>query len=71
MTSTQHMRNVSGGTGSMEAVHLLLAEGDIKLMVENPEQVMEEIRLRATQVGSILEGILHEPHGRPDWGIND
>ena len=41
------------------------------MMAENPEQVMEEIQLRATQVSSVLEGILLEPHGRPNWGINE
>jgi hypothetical protein len=41
------------------------------MMAENPEQVMKEIELRATQVSSLLEDILLEPHGRPDWGLND
>ena len=70
MTSTQQTQNVSGGTGGLE-VHLLLTQGEIKLAVDNPEQVMEEIRLRAEQVGSILQGILLEPHGQPRWGINE
>jgi hypothetical protein len=70
MNSTQHTQNVSSG-GGMSAVHLLLTQGEVKLMVENPEQVMEEIRLRAEQVSSVLESILMEPHGQPRWGINE
>jgi hypothetical protein len=70
MTSTQQTQNVSSGAG-MTAVHLLLTQGEVKLMVENPEQVMEEIRLRAEQVSSVLEHILSEPHGIPRWGINE
>jgi hypothetical protein len=71
MTSTQQTRNVSNATGGMGAVHLLLTQGDVKLMVDNPEQVMEEIRRRAEQVGSLLEGILQEPHGQSCWGLNE
>ena len=71
MNSTQHTQNVSGGSDRIGAVHLLLTQGDVKLMVENPEQVMEEIRHRAEQLGSVLEHILSEPHGVPRWGINE
>ncbi len=70
MTLAQQTQNVTSGTG-MAAVHLLLTEGDVKMMAENPEQVMEEIQLRATQVSSILEGILLEPHGETRWGLNE
>jgi len=40
-------------------------------MADDPERVMEEIQMRATQVSSVLEDILLESHGRPDWGINE
>jgi hypothetical protein len=40
-------------------------------MVENPAKIMEEIRVRAEQVSSVLEGILLEPHGQPRWGLNE
>lgn len=70
MTTTQQVRNATAGTG-VGAIHLLITEGDVKMMVENPEQVMEEIEARATRVSSILEGILLEPHGVPRWGINE
>ena len=71
MTLANQTQSVTSATKGMGAVHLLLTEGDVKLMAENPERVMKEIELRATQVSSILEKILLEPHGRPDWGIND
>jgi hypothetical protein len=32
---------------------------------------MEEMWVRATQVSSVLENILREPHGVPRWGINE
>ena len=62
--------NASQGANSSAVVPLLLMEGGVK-MVENPEQVMEEIQVRATLVSSVLKNILTEPHGRPDWGLNE
>ncbi len=62
---------VTGGADSLAAVHLLLPAGHVELRVEDPEQVMEEIQLRATQVSSVLEEILSDSHGRPDWGLNE
>ena len=52
-------------------VALTVRADDVKLMAEDPEQVMEEMWVRATQVGSVLEKILHEPHGVPRWGLNE
>ena len=71
MTSTQQTQNVPGGTSGTFGVHLLLTQGEVKLTVDNPEQVMREIQLRAEQVSSILEGILHEPHVQPRWGFDE
>lgn len=71
MTPVNQTVSVTGGLGSMAVVNLLLKESDIKMMSVNPEQVMEEIRLRATQVSSVLEKILLEPHGEPRWGLNE
>ena len=72
MTPVQQTVNVTGGAGGAgSAVHLLITEQNVKLIVESPEQVMEEIELRATQVSSVLEGIFLEPHGQPRWGINE
>jgi hypothetical protein len=52
-------------------IHLMLKEGKTELAPAEPEQMMEEFRVRATQVGSVLEGILHEPHGQSRWGLNE
>lgn len=71
MTLARQTQSVTSTTDGMGVVHLLLTEGDVKRMAENPERVMKDIELRATKVSSVLEDILHEPHGRPDWGIND
>jgi hypothetical protein len=71
MTLAQETVNVPGNLSGLGAVHLLLTGSDVELMAERPEQVMEDIEARATVVSSILAGILLEPHGRPDWGLND
>jgi hypothetical protein len=52
-------------------VALTVRADDVKLMAEDPEQVMEEIWVRATQISSVLENILLEPHGVPRWGLNE
>lgn len=70
MTHAQQMPN-SGGADSVVAVHLLLSDNEVTVSVDNPERVMEELQARASTVSSVLEGILLEPHGRPDWGLND
>jgi len=61
----------SNTIGGNSVIPLLITEGDVKMMAESPEQAMEEIWLRATQVGSVLEAILREPHGEPRWGLNE
>ena len=64
-------QNTVGAAGEIHAVHLLLTEGDVKRMAHDPEQVMADIQIRATEIGSVLEAILHEPHGQPRWGLNE
>jgi hypothetical protein len=59
----------TGDAGSV--VHLLVRVEDVKMVAEDPELVMEEMWTRATQVSSVLEDILHEPHGEPRWGLNE
>jgi hypothetical protein len=74
MALTQYnLRNVASGTASDSevAVHLLLTEGEMNLTADNPERVMDEIHIRAERVGAVLEAILLEPHGRPQWGTED
>ena len=53
------------------AVPLLLTEGDVIQMAQNPEQVMLDLQARATQMSQVLETILQEPHGEPRWGLNE
>lgn len=57
--------------GDVPSVHLLLTEGDVVMMTHDPEQVMAEIRLRATEMSSVLEGILNKPQGDLHWGLNE
>jgi hypothetical protein len=57
--------------GEMPSVHLLLTEGDVELMAKDPDRVMEDIRMRTTEMGSVLEEILSQSHGEPRWGLNE
>jgi hypothetical protein len=44
-------------------IHSLRAKGKVAgPMTPEPETVIEEIWSRATWVGPLMEGILHEPH---------
>ena len=46
-----------------DAVIHLVAKGKLgELSIPDPEVVIEAIWSRATWVGPIMEGILHEPH---------
>ena len=69
MNQMQH--TATGASGADGTVHLLITEGDVRLMVEEPEQVMEEIELRATSVGPVLEAIFREAQEQSRWGINE
>jgi len=64
-------QTVSNTGGADSVVHLTISADDVKMMAEDPERVMEEMWQRATQVSSVLENILREPHGVPRWGINE
>jgi hypothetical protein len=70
MNPVQHT-TVSNTGGTDSVVHLLVKGGSSNVMPEDPERVMEEMWLRATRVSSVLENILHEPHGEPRWGLNE
>jgi len=63
--------NIPANAAGHPAVPALFTEEDIKLMAENPRQVIENIEVRATHISSVLMGILREPHGEPDWGLNE
>jgi hypothetical protein len=54
-----------------ETVRLLLREGDVKLLGQDPETAMADLQMRATQMSQVLEAILREPHGEPHWGLNE
>jgi hypothetical protein len=69
MIPVQQTTSNAGGTGSV--VHLLIASDEAKKVVEDPELLMEEMWMRATQVSTVLEEILREPHGMPRWGLNE
>jgi predicted HAD superfamily Cof-like phosphohydrolase len=71
MTQVQHNQSGIMGADDAMAAHLLMTEGDGALMAADPERVMEEIEVRATQVSSTLESILLAPHGEPRWGLNE
>jgi hypothetical protein len=64
-------QSVSNTVGANSVVHLLVKDSQPELMAQDPEQVREEIWQRATQVGSVLENILQEPHGISRWGLNE
>lgn len=69
MNTQPQMANATGVKDCV--IHLMLKEGKTELAPTEPERMMEEFRVRATQVGSVLEGILHEPHGQALWGLNE
>jgi len=69
MNPTQ--QTVSGTLGSGRTLRRLIAEGEVKLMVAAPEQVREEIRMRATEIGPVLEDILRESNVAPRWEFNE
>ena len=71
MIPSQQLANATAISSTPQAVHLILTEGEMKLMAKKPEQVMEEIRLQATKISTVLEGILLETHGQQHWGLNE
>jgi hypothetical protein len=64
-------QNIPANAAGHPAVPALFTDEDIKLMAENPRQVIENIQVRATQMSTVLMEILREPHGEPDWGLNE
>ena len=64
-------KNIPASAAGHQAVPALFTDEDIKLMAENPRQVIENIKTRATHMSSVLTEILREPHGEPDWGLNE
>jgi hypothetical protein len=50
-----------------------IATGELGILVEKPEVVMEKIHLQATYLGPVMEELLRAAHGRGEsrWGINE
>jgi hypothetical protein len=68
MSLNQHLVKDLSGT---ENVLTMMVRKDAKFMPEETNLAFEEIEMRATKVGSVLEGILHEAHGTSRWGLNE
>lgn len=52
-------------------VEMVMTETDIKLVVEESEKMREHIQAQATEIGPILEALLHDTGGRIRWGLNE
>jgi hypothetical protein len=62
---------MNGTTGTGGQVQPEMMETDIKLVVEESEKMREQIRMQATEMGPILEALLHDAHGQIRWGLNE
>jgi hypothetical protein len=60
MNAVQLIANDTAATHGV--IHIWSPEDKTGRLPKDSEEVMEQIRLRATIMGPILEGILHEPH---------
>jgi hypothetical protein len=49
------------------AAHPLSREGEVRLLGSDPEKAMMEIEERAQTISRVLEDILRESHGGPEW----
>jgi hypothetical protein len=66
--ATQPMKgtNGAGGLGQLE-----VTETEIQLVVEESEKMREQVCVQATEMGPILEALLHDAHGQIRWGLNE
>jgi hypothetical protein len=72
MNTVQQMMNGKSSTDSKGCLaHLMITESHQIPVPEEWERVIREIQARATEVGPVLEGILHEPEGIQRWGLNE
>jgi hypothetical protein len=60
-------KTVSETLGSGSEVCLTVIASDPKLMAADPEQLMEDMWVRATKIGPVLEDIIQEPHPETIW----
>lgn len=63
--------NLAGQPIVVRAVPLLLTQGEMSVLVKDPERARRDIHRRATEMSGLLNRILREPHGEPDWGLNE
>jgi hypothetical protein len=66
--ATQPSNSTMGASGRGQ---LEITEADIGLVVEDSEKMREQIRMQATEVGPVLEALLHDAHGQIRWGLNE
>ena len=57
--------------GPGEQVKLVMTESNLELVVEESEKVREHIHMQATEMGPILEALLHDSRGQIRWGLNE
>ncbi len=62
---------MNGTNGARGQAQLEIAETDIELVFEESEKMREHIRAQATEIGPILEALLHDAHGQIRWGLNE
>jgi hypothetical protein len=62
--------NIANGANETNGkLPLLLIEGNSRLAVERLERAIDEIQKRATEIGPVLDEILHIPWNH--WEINE
>jgi hypothetical protein len=69
LNQNQNLVKDLGGAGN--SLHVLMMHEGEKLLMDETDRAIEEIEKRATEIGSVLEGILHEAHGTARWGLNE
>ena len=73
MNPVQQMTKDTSRAGCV--LHLTLRKGEAGVLPNDPgkltQRLMEEISLRATMVGPVLESILLEAHEQPRWGVKE
>ena len=62
------MNSTNGTDGQSQ---LKIMETDLNLAVAESEKMREQIHLQATEMGPILEALLHDAHGQIRWGLNE
>lgn len=67
-TTCQQLVEPNRGSG---AIHLLLTQGELKVLAGAPKRIEEELLFRATQMSQVLEEILRRPHHEIHWGLNE